>query len=377
MPMVCANTPFGALARRQAGWLALVLVALAAGCDRADDAPTAELQAGSHGAALPGHASFDYERLRSVHGTAAAAALAFLDTLSPAQRAETVFDFADPRRSRWSNLPPSIFKGRSGIALGDLAAAQAEALHRFLATALSADGYATTMAVVGAEDEIAASSLAGSFLWSSDNYWLAFFGEPADASEAPWGWQFGGHHLAINMSVADGRSYLSPTFVGIEPAQYATAAGIVAPLAEHRAAGLALINALDESERRRALADARPRETLTGAGKDGVVPPVEGVPVGGWNAALQQQLLDLVGLWLGMMPAASATARLAEVRADLGRTHFTWHGDTAGVDAIYYRVQGPRLIVEFTSQGPVSEDGGHYHSIYRDPTNDYGRAKAQ
>ena len=61
--------------------------------------------------------------------------------------------------------------------LGDLTATQAEAAYRFFATALSADGYATTMAVVGAEDQLAADSLVGGFYWSSGNYWLAFFGE--------------------------------------------------------------------------------------------------------------------------------------------------------------------------------------------------------
>ena len=324
-------------------------------------------QVSADGASL---AAFDYEQLRSVHGTSAAAGLAFLDMLSPAQRAEAVFAFDDPRRSNWSNLPPSISVDRNGVALGDLAATQAEALHRFLARALSADGYATTMAVLGAEDQLAADSFAGGLLWSSDNYWLAFFGEPSATSEEPWGWQFGGHHLAINATVAGGRSYLSPTFVGIEPAEYATATGTVAPLAAHRAGGLALVNALDEAQRRQALADARPRETLTGAGKDGFVPAVDGVAVGGWDAVLQQQLLDLVSLWLRMLPAASATARLAEVRGDLGQTTFTWHGDASG--AIYYRVQGPRLIVEFSTQGRVGADGGHYHSIYRDPTNEYG-----
>ena len=359
---------------RKPARLALVLAALAAACGGAVNAPQPGSPSRADEAALPAQARFDYEQLRSVHGTSSAAARAFLDALSPAQREQAVFDFDDPRRSQWSNLPPFIFEERNGVALGDLAAAQAEALHRFLAAALSANGYATTMAVLGAEDQLAASSTAGRSRWSSGNYWLAFFGEPAANAEAPWGWQFGGHHLAINITVAGGRSTLSPTFVGIEPAQYATAAGIVAPLAEHRAAGLGLINALDEPQRHQALADARPREILAGAGKDGFVPAVDGVAVGGWNAALQQRLLDLVELWLRMMPADSAMARLAEVQTDLARTHFTWHGDTDGSGAIYYRVQGPRLIVEFSTQGRVGADGGHYHSIYRDPTNEYGRA---
>ena len=342
---------------------------------------------------VPAHAAFDYERLRSAHRTPADAALAFLDMLSSAQRAEAVLGFDDPRRSNWSNLPPGLFNDRNGVRLGDLTETQAEAAQRFLATALSADGYATTMAVVGAEDQLAASSLAGSWYWSSGNYWLAFFGEPTNAAQVaavdgieadspsahnePWGWQFGGHHLAINMTVMGERSTLSPTFVGVEPTRYETAAGPVAPLAEHRAAGLALVNALDEAQRREAFADTRPRGTLTGAGKDGFIPAIEGVAAGAWNAALQEQLVDLVSLWLRMMPAESAAQRLAEVREDLGQTYFTWHGETDGAHPIYYRVQGPRLIVEYSTQGQDVGDDGHEHTIYRNPANDYGAGAAR
>ena len=348
--------------------LLVVLAALATSA--CDDAPT--VRQADADVPVPAYEAFDYAQLRRVHPTSAAAAHAFLDTLPPEQRAEAVFNFGDSRRSRWSNLPPSMFRDRNGVALGDLAAAQTEAAHRFLATALSAEGYAMAMAVVGAEDQLAEGSLAGRLLWSSGNYWLAFFGEPA--GEAPWGWQFGGHHLAINMTVANGRSYLSPTFVGIDPAQYAGAAGVVAPFSEHLAAGTTLANALDEAQRQKAQASARPRELATGAGKDGFVPPVEGSAVGGWHPALQQQLVDLVALWTRLMPADSGTARLAEVRADLGETYFAYRGDATDADGIYYRVHGPRLIIEFATEGQVSAEGGHYHSIYRDPTNEYGAA---
>ena len=371
----------------------VALLALSSVCGGCDGAPSGSTASADGAPIVPMYAAFDYERLRGVHRTSADAALAFLDALSSAQRAEAVLSFDDPRRSNWSNLPPGIFNDRNGVRLGDLTETQAEAAYRFLASALSADGYATTIAVVGAEDQLAANSLAGRWYWSSDNYWLAFFGEPASAApaatvdgadadsptsdsvaEEPWGWQFGGHHLAINMTVAGGRSTLSPTFVGVEPARYETADGAVAPLAEHRAAGLALVNALSETQRGQALADARPSETLTGAGKDGFVPAVDGVAVGAWNAAQQEQLVDLVSLWLRMMPADSAARRLAEVREDLGQTYFTWHGETDGAHPIYYRVQGPRLIVEFSTQ---DEDGGHEHTIYRNPANDYGRAVAR
>ena len=47
-------------------------------------------------------------------------------------------------------------------------------------------------------------------------------------------------------------------------------------------------------------------------------------------------------------------------------------GDIDGSGPIYYRIQGPSLIIEFSTQGDVGSDAGHYHSVYRDPTNEYG-----
>jgi Protein of unknown function (DUF3500) len=34
----------------------------------------------------------------------------------------------------------------------------------------------------------------------------------------------------------------------------------------------------------------------------------------------------------------------------------------------YFRIQGPTLVIEYAPQKTVD----HIHTIYRDPTNDYG-----
>jgi hypothetical protein len=34
----------------------------------------------------------------------------------------------------------------------------------------------------------------------------------------------------------------------------------------------------------------------------------------------------------------------------------------------YFRVQGPTLVIEYAPQNSLD----HIHTIYRDPTNDYG-----
>ena len=304
---------------------------------------------------------------------AVSAAAAFLESLSSEQRVTAVLELGDSRRSNWSNLPPgSVRFERNGVRIGDLDLEQTDALHHFLAVALSPAGYAVVTGIVRAEDALAESRGGDRSRFSAENYWLAFFGEPSDQS--PWGWQFGGHHLAVNVTVADGRSYLSPTFLGIEPATFELNGSTVAPLEPYVQAGLGLINALGEDVRAQATLANRPAGVVTGAGQHGVVPELEGARVGGWSEEHLQLLLDAIGLWVGVLDTRSAQARMGEIRSELGEIHVAWHGAVDGSGSIYYRIQGPSLIIEFSTQGRLGGGGAHYHSMYRDPSNEYGQA---
>src|SRR6185503_8186448 len=62
--------------------------------------------------------------------------------------------------------------------------------------------------------------------------------------------------------------------------------------------------------------------------------------------------------------------RAAEIQSQLGETYFAWSGPTDPGSAIYFRVTGPSLVIEYGAQG--SGPPTHIHGIYRDPTNDYG-----
>ncbi len=326
-------------------------------------APTAATETASPAATAPAIADDT--------GAAAAvdAARDFLHSLGEDQRSAALLAFDSPLRPNWSNLPPGMTGFElNGVRIGDLDARQTELMHGFLRAALSPEGYAKVVGIVGAEDALAASS--GRQL-SADNYWLAFFGEPS--AESPWGWQFGGHHLAVNVTVIDGRSYLSPTLIAIQPATYLADGVTVAPLAGEVQAGLALMQALDD-EQRAAARVQRPNELWAGAGKDGLIPPLEGSRVAAWSHAQQALLLDAVAQWVGLLPADSAQERLSEIAAELAETHFAWHGDVDASRPIYYRIQGPTLIIEFATQSSQGGDRAHYHSIYRNPTNEYGAA---
>ena len=59
-------------------------------------------------------------------------------------------------------------------------------------------------------------------------------------------------------------------------------------------------------------------------------------------------------------------------KAQLDKTHFAWHGPhKPGSDASYH-IYGPGVIIEYMGQDLGGDPLDHLHSIYRDPTNEYG-----
>lgn len=300
------------------------------------------------------------------------AANTFISSLTPEQRSVALLEFDSPLRPNWSNFPSGIIDfERNGVRIGDLDPAQTGLMREFLKQSLSPDGYEKVIDVVGADGVLAVTDPgAARVMIGSDNYWLAFFGEPS--TQSPWAWQFGGHHLAVNITVIGGRSYMSPTHVGVEPATYARKGSTVAPLAKHLKAGLALLNSLDDDARIAAQVNGRPAELWVGADNDGVLPALEGSQASGWSQDQRALLMDTVALWIDILPQASAQPQMEETRQGLGDTYFAWYGEADENAPIYYRIQGPQLIIEFSTQGNIGGAKSHIHSIYRDPANEYG-----
>ena len=152
---------------------------------------------------------------------------------------------------------------------------------------------------------------------------------------------------------------MSPSFIGIEPAEFEQDGVPMAPLRDHAAAGVALIGALPADLRDAALLGSRPRELHAGAGRDGVLPAREGSRVGEWPEERQRQLVAMVRLWVGVMPPVAAQRRLAAIAAELPEVRFAWHGPTDGSGSLYYRIQCPTLIIEFSTRGALGARGGH------------------
>ena len=190
---------------------------------------------------------------------------------------------------------------------------------------------------------------------------------------APWILQFGGHHLAINLTLAGPRATLAPSHTGAQPASYTFEGRTIRPLGNENDRAFALMAALDSTQRSQAVLGYRVSDLVLGPGQDGRTIQPEGLRASALSASQQTMLMDIVREWAGIANDALAAPRMDEIRANLPQTYFAWSGPTTEGGAAYFRIQGPTLVIEYAPQRGVD----HVHTIYRDPTNDYGAGFAR
>ena len=64
--------------------------------------------------------------------------------------------------------------------------------------------------------------------------------------------QFGGHHLAINLTIGGSQASMTPSHTAAQPATYTIEGRTVRPLGAENDKAFALINALDDAQRSQA-----------------------------------------------------------------------------------------------------------------------------
>lgn len=297
-------------------------------------------------------------------GQIAAAAQAVLTALDEAGRAKVQFPFDGPK-NHWSNLPTTMVK-REGVRMGDLTPAERAAIMQLLATALSKMGYQKAVDIIHGDEVLRRNSGGRGPTFGEDEYYLAFFGKPSATD--PWMLQFGGHHLAINLTMAGSQATMAPSLPAAQPATFEWEGRQVRPLGRETDKAFALINALDASQREQAMLKSRVADLVLGPTQDGRTIQPEGIRATALTPAQQTMLWDITREWSGIQHDAFATARMTELQANVRDTYFAWSGPTTAGSVAYFRIQGPTLVIEYAPQKTTD----HIHTIYRDPTNDYG-----
>lgn len=353
----------------------------------------------------------------------AQAAMDWLAALTPAQRRKAALPFDDEERRRWYYTPTE----RAGLPLVEMDPIQRQRARRLLAAGLSRPGYATAAAIMALEylldqEEGWRTDYPGRTVPTArrdpELYFFAVFGEPG--GQAPWGWRVGGHHVALHYTIVEGQVVAPvPCFFGAHPAEAPLVGpGRLRPLAGEEDLARELVHALSEEQRATAvLAPAAPPDLVQANRpqvEDGALPrslteifsvplPAEqaartrvtearfaerlglrpehlealrytrtpkGLPAARMSAAQRELLTALIRQYVDRLPEEVAAYHAARLTGPaLDAVHFAWAGGLQPRQPHYYRVQGPRLLIEYDN---TQDDVNHIHAVWRDPEGDFG-----
>lgn len=351
---------------------------------------------------------------REVADRMAEAARAWLDSLDTEQRRAAVAPApgaggaAEAERTRWFYTPTD----HGGLTFHEQRPAQHRLVMQLVATGLSEAGYNTVATVLGLENVLDRSE-GFSANWGRERtrdpamYYLRVFGEPGGAQ--PWGWRFGGHHVSLNNLIVDGRvAATTPCFLGADPAASPLLGGTaLRPLGTAEDLARDLVRSLHPDLAARAvLLPTAPNDIVAGnsprvedrvvkrselwrpgphipdraehpaTGLDGadqralaLAPPPKGVPGAELDPAQRELLRSLLGTYLDRVPDGVSPLPRYDDPAALDAVHLAWAGSTAAGEPHYYRLQGPRLLVEWTN---IHRGVNHAHAAWRDPETDFG-----
>ncbi|MGW1716123.1 DUF3500 domain-containing protein [Streptomyces sp. NPDC002156] len=334
--------------------------------------------------------------LYSIHSTDVStdsvvkAAQAFLDGLSSAERKSCVFDVDDDEWLKWSNVDGYE---RQGVRMGDITEKQRNLGYALLGVALSADGLTQTRNIMKLNAFLGDYSGGGRDTLTEGAYFFTFMGNPSTTK--PWGFQYEGHHVAINYFVLGDQVVMTPTFMGSEPTSATYKGEKITTFKKETTAGLAALRALTDAQRKKVISsETKAGDNLkAGAGQDNLKLAYQGLAAAEFSDTARTKLLDLVRVYVGNMADAHAEVRMSEVEEHLDDTYFYWIGETKDSSAFYYRVHSPVVLIEYDAQSPLaygnkSSTGGtgggmggpggtptqqHIHTIIRTPNGgDYG-----
>lgn len=274
-------------------------------------------------------------------------------------------------QAMWSNFPVGRVP-RPGLSFGDLSATQRDAVMHLLQVALSPKGYQKVLDIMGSDQAL--SETGTDYCSGIHCYTIGVFGNLS--TTAPWMLEFGGHHLALNLVLAGEHGVITPTLTGAQPSVYTSNGKTVRALAAENDKAFDLLNALDENQQKQAILNYHVGDLVLGPGNAEQIIQPEGLKASAMNEHQRAMLLSLISEWAEIVNDAYAKPRMAEIKAGLIDTYFAWSGPTTHQPGqngnSYYRIQGPKVVIEFSPQDTNGDPTLHVHTMYRDPTDDYG-----
>jgi hypothetical protein len=287
----------------------------------------------------------------------------FLAQLDDRQRRHVLIAFDSANRVDWHYIPRS----RSGLSLGEMTAAQADAARALFATVLNDQGLKLLDGVRLLEGVLREQQ--GSWR-DPGRYYLSVFGMPG---RFPWGWRFEGHHLSLNVALpAAGHVAVTPFFVGAHPATVRDG-----PSKGFRLLGSAedlarqIMTGLSDGQRRAALIANRSfGEIVASPQREQDLGQPRGLELGDMDGPARQRVEALMDTFLATLTPDLVTNQKQRVmQQGLDRFRFAWAGSLTQGEAYYFRVHGPATLIEHDN---TQNGANHIHAVWRDLAADFG-----
>lgn len=297
-------------------------------------------------------------------GEMAAAANAWLSSMSDEQKAKACFDFGADERKDWHFIP----RNRKGLPIKEMTTEQRLLAHALLSNGLSHRGYAKAVSIMSLENVLAELEKGKGPTRDPELYYFSIFGKPG---VEPWGWRVEGHHLSLNFTAAGGAApAMTPSFFGSNPGEVQSGprAGTRILSAEEEL-GRALVKSLNDEQRKKAviLAEA-PKDILDVPGRNAT--KAEGIAWADLSSAQRDSLMKLIREYVGRHRPDVAAEDIAKLeKAGLDKVCFAWAGGFERGEPHYYRVQGGSFVLEYDN---VQNGANHVHSVWRDFDHDFG-----
>ena len=298
----------------------------------------------------------------------AVAASRLLTSLTPEQRAKTLFDFKADERQNWHYIP----KERKGLTLQEMSPDQRQLAHALLRSGLSPHGYEKSTNIMSLEPILfELEGAARKFPRDPLLYHFLIFGSPDP--KGTWGWRMEGHHLSANFTVVKGEfCAVTPSFFGTNPAEVRQGPRQgLRVLGAEEDLGRELMKSLPDSQRQAALISATPPKDIFTEARRRVAPLASaGVPASELTRAQRRLLKRLIEEYVRRVRPDLARDDLGKIeKAGFKLIHFAWAGGIEKGEGHYYRVQGPTFLLEYDN---TQNNNNHVHAVWRDFENDFG-----
>ena len=313
------------------------------------------------------------------------ASIEFIRSLDPIQKRRAMLSFDDTARLQWNNLPIGL-RARAGIPIEKMSDSQRVLLHRILSASLSSQGYLKATSIFHLDnllmnyyDSLYAQQkiekrmfdFVKTLQWSHKNFYLAFFGSPADPR---WGLKLEGHHLSLNFSFAGNELAVTPFFIGTDPAEYPINeyAGWRV-LGQEEDLGIKLIKSLTAAQDKKAIIGKEaPGDIFTGAETGKRRLDYQGLKVSEMTKEQKQLVEQIIREYVFNMDYDKAITEYDKIiKAGIENIYFAWIGPKDEKIPHYFMLNGPTFLIEFDNNGFAGQ-ANHIHTIWREKGNEFG-----